>query len=563
MNQELSAPVLDSIQGTSAAVARMLQGGEIEEATRLFDRAFRRWPKSVKLRLLKGELLARISGRSQAAIHYAGMLNAVDVSQWAAGRLLAVLHEEQLPIDDALVVARYVCDAGIDAKLKERILDRLLERKSPAEHERLLEVLGVSAGVIKYELKLAIKRSEKDEFDTALALLETAHNEGRSTVQAAILLSDLYGLCSRLPDAVSVLEGLLRQYPEQPDIYRRLTSLLQRARDFSRAADVFEEAARRWPLDWMLLFRLNRLPIERRRLARVFDVFAASADKALAENERFRFHFALSCLHCGQVDRGYELLRQQFCQPVDSQAAPVLKALGARSMRGWVSGSRLVDNRTREVQVTRTANARATVVLTTGIAFGYLPLALVDTLFAQHGVNVIYVRDFGIRACLRGVPSLGRNEDETVAALLQLKAKLGAARTIVMGSSSGGFTALRYGCLMQADFAISFSGQSALATYHASTRRSVWNPNFFVNALLERESDLPLDLVPILAKPSRTRFRQYFGENAAEDARQARRLEGLPGVEVIPVSGVSDHYVLDHMIGDGSFDALLAELAGT
>jgi hypothetical protein len=32
---------------------------------------------------------------------------------------------------------------------------------------------------------------------------------------------------------------------------------------------------------------------------------------------------------------------------------------------------------------------------------------------------------------------------------------------------------------------------------------------------------------------------------------------------VIPVSGVSDHYVLDHMIGDGSFDALLAELAGT
>jgi hypothetical protein len=118
---------------------------------------------------------------------------------------------------------------------------------------------------------------------------------------------------------------------------------------------------------------------------------------------------------------------------------------------------------------------------------------------------------------------------------------------------------------MAADTAVSFAGPtdaSSTPLYHQS-RPSAWNPDFFVRGILDRESDLPLDLMPVLSTPRHTHFIQYFGQEMAEDVRQARRIEGLPGVTLRPVPGLNSHYVLDHLIGDGSFDSLLEELAAS
>ena len=43
-------------------VLLMLESGKIDEAVALFDRALQRWPASAQLLLLKGDMLARISG---------------------------------------------------------------------------------------------------------------------------------------------------------------------------------------------------------------------------------------------------------------------------------------------------------------------------------------------------------------------------------------------------------------------------------------------------------------------------------------------------------------------
>jgi len=130
-----------------------------------------------------------------------------------------------------------------------------------------------------------------------------------------------------------------------------------------------------------------------------------------------------------------------------------------------------------------------------------------------------------------------------------------------MGSSSGGFSAMRVGALMGADVCVSLSGQTALASYLDTTRVSAWNPSFFVKVQMEREGNLPFDLVPVLSRPSKTKFLQFYGADDEEDTRQALRLKGIPNVLLIPVRGVGDHFVVDHMIADGSFDALLKELA--
>jgi tetratricopeptide (TPR) repeat protein len=560
MNRELPVPVLDSIQDTSTAVTRMLQEGKIEEAAGLFDHALKRWPKSTKLRLLKGEILARTVGQSQAALHYAELLNAPNVAQWAAGHLFTLLGEKALPIDDAVVVAPRVCNAQIEAKLKERILDRLIERESAFERERLLEIAGRGAGIFRYEWKLAVARAEAGDLETAIGLLEAARGQGRHSVQSTFLLAESYGVCSRLPDAIALLEKLLLEHPDQPDVYRRLTNLLQWAGDFTRAGDVFESAFGRWPHDWMLVFRFNRLPVKPHRQAQIFDIVASASGDIANKNDRFRFHFGLACLHVGQVERGIQHLKGPFEEPTATTAGLVMKALGARSARDWIANSRLVDDRTQEVQIVRAKDARATIVVPATYQFGFLPLALMDSLFAEHGFNAIYLRDFGKRQFVRGISALGGTEEATLAGLAKLTAELGAKRTIFMGSSGCGFTALRYGALMGADAAVSFSGPTATATAYDNTKTSIWNPDFFKKILMQREGELPFDLVPVLSQPSRTKFLQIYGENAAADAKQAQRIGGLPGVTLMPVAGVSDHFVVDHMIGDGSFDALLEEL---
>ncbi|MBV8978148.1 MAG: hypothetical protein JOZ13_12300 [Alphaproteobacteria bacterium] len=542
-----------------AEIKRLLSAGAVAEARSVLDAALERWKRNPKLLLLKGEVLAA-SSPVRAAAHFAALMADPSLAPWALARLSDLFPISGLTGDDALAIADAICSDRVERRVRERLLDELLSTADAVTKTKLIELAGANSAIFKYESKLAVARTEAGDFSGAIAVLEKAQHAGRLSLHGAILKADLLAVVDRLDASIALLEELYAANPEHADISRRLTMMLQRARRFDRAAEVFEQAIERWPQDWMLVYRLNRLPIARTRYERILKLLLTRAGDALKSNERFRFQAGLAALQGRDPTQGFALLDHAFAPPVSILALPVQKALTARDAATWHGASRLVDDRTKEVQTAKTQKARATIVLTTGIAFGNLPLAFVDALFAAHRVNVIYLRDFGKRAYLRGVSALGASEEETVAALKRMADELGAKRLIAMGSSSGGFSALRLGALMGADAAVSFSGPTAMAMFLDSTRVSAWNPNFFVKAMIEREGELPFDLVPVLSKRWTTKFIQVYGAQSAEDARQARRLEGLPGVELRAVPGVDDHFVVDHMIGDGSFEALLEEL---
>jgi len=542
-----------------AEVAGLLARGAHAEAGSLLETALARWPKNPKLQLLKGEVLAA-TAPAAAAVHYGRLTRDPNLAPWAAARLVDLFPISGLGGGDAIAIAGAISGSQIERRLKERILDALLLAADDETKTRIYEAAGTESGIFKYESKLAVARTEAGDFAGAKAVLGRAWNERRLPPTGAILYSDLLAVTDELDAAIAMLEELLALYPDHADISRRLTMLLQRARNFDRAAEVFEQAVERWPQDWMLVYRLNRLPVSPERHERILDLLFARMGDAPKDNERYRYQLALAALHGDDPTRGFALLEHRFTPPVSILAVPVQRALKVRSPKAWREASRLKDDRTKEVQVATSPNARATVVLTTGIMFGNLPLSFIDGLFAARRINVIYLRDFGKRAYMRGVSALGASEEETVIALKKMTAELGTKRLVAMGSSSGGFSAFRTGALMDADYAVSFSGQTALSTYYDTTRVSAWNPDFFVKAQIEREGGLPSDLVPLLARPWRTKFLQFFGADSAEDARQARRLENSPGVKLIPVAGVADHFVIDHMIGDGSFEKLLDDL---
>jgi thioredoxin-like negative regulator of GroEL len=541
-------------------IAHLLARGAYTEAEPFVETALARWPKNSKLQLLKGEVLGARSP-ALAAVHYAALAREPNLAPWAMARLADLFPISELAGDYAVAIAEGVSGSAVERRLKETILDSLLSGANSETKAAIYEIAGAQSGIFKYESKLAVARTEAGDFAGATAILKRAWNERRLPLPGAILYADLLAASGELETAIGLLEELYAAHPEHADISRRLTMLQQRARNFDRAADIFEQAIMRWPQDWMLVYRLNRLPVAPERHERLLDILFARAGDGFKSNERYRFQLALAALHGENPARGFALLDHRFAEPVSILASPVQKALKARAPNVWREASRLSDDRTKEVQITKSANARATVVLTTGITFGNLPLSFVDGLFAAHRFNVIYLRDFGKRAYLRGVSALGASEDETIGSLKRMAEELGAKSLIAMGSSSGGFSALRVGALMGADSAVSFSGPTALSTYFDSTRVSAWNPNYFVKAQLDREGDLPLDLVPLLSRAGTTKLIQFFGADSPDDARQARRIESCPNVSLRPVPKVSDHFVIDHMIGDGSFETLLEDLA--
>jgi tetratricopeptide (TPR) repeat protein len=557
-----ASPDLDTPADAAASILSHLERDKAAIASTLLDHALARWPDNNRLLLTKGDVLARTSGRNAAAAHYADLIATSRTLPWPCGRLLSMLESGPLDLDVTLKSAVACAGAAIEPKLKQALLHELVTKCDPAERLGLLEKIVPVCGLFRFELRLAVTYAERGSPDAALKVLEAAAADGRSTSQAVLLRAELLALCGRLDECIETLERHRAESPDYAEAYRRLIMYYQRSGAFESATNVLEDAIQRWPVDWMLLFRLNRLPIVRDRLNRIFAQVRAAAHPVAEKDGRVRYQFALACLDAGEVEEGLHLLEQPFDEPVASMVRPVITALCSRPARRWVTDSRLRDDRTAEVQVTRARmTARASVVVTAGPLFGNLPIAFLDALLATHDVNVVYLRDFQKRAFLRGVGTLGTDEAQTMSALRRLLAELGAPRTFVMGSSSGGFSALRYGALLGANDAISFAGPTLIASYFGSTAVSVWNPSYLVHMLLQNEKDLPLDLVPVLRQADRTRSHQFYGADNPSDVSQAQRLQGLPKVLLRPVPAVADHLVVDHMIGNGSFDALIEELA--
>jgi hypothetical protein len=54
-----------------------------------------------------------------------------------------------------------------------------------------------------------------------------------------------------------------------------------------------------------------------------------------------------------------------------------------------------------------------------------------------------------------------------------------------------------------------------------------------------------------------TRIHQCFGSGFAPDVADAQLIAPLPNVSLHPVERCADHFVIEHMIADGSFFAVI------
>jgi hypothetical protein len=172
--------------------------------------------------------------------------------------------------------------------------------------------------------------------------------------------------------------------------------------------------------------------------------------------------------------------------------------------------------------------------------------------------HIVYLRD--AKGCFHmgGVNGLGEDYPACVTGLNTLLAGLGVRNSYCMGGSVGGYAALRYGLDLRAKGVLAFSAASTLEP-------STW-PEEYQNALVPIRDKVPhmaveLDHLYRIAD-QRPRTLLCYGDQSLFDVRQAARMNGIEGVQHIPIPGYADHDAISYMVVNKKMDLIHRWLTG-
>jgi hypothetical protein len=155
---------------------------------------------------------------------------------------------------------------------------------------------------------------------------------------------------------------------------------------------------------------------------------------------------------------------------------------------------------------------------------GIPPFEFVN-LTREIDVNKIYLRDLAQSWYHSGLQGLSGNIDETAEFLKRKVATSGADRVVLIGNSMGGYAAILFGVLINADVVHAFSPQTCIG--EAGIIRSKAQLRKVQNNFSDRYFDLK-ELISSHAGPGE--FNIYFNRNSGLDKKHALHLQGMENV---------------------------------
>lgn len=159
-----------------------------------------------------------------------------------------------------------------------------------------------------------------------------------------------------------------------------------------------------------------------------------------------------------------------------------------------------------------------------------------------------------------GTPALADRHDDMAPALERCMDMLGIRRFHVLGTSSGGFSALHFARTAGASAALALSPWTECAWL--LDRVQTQDPENQRDEICGRGPAQP-DLVALFAAPSPAPpipMHLAYGADNAFDRQQAERMSGCPGVQLHPLDGCAQHDILGPLIASGAMQGLLERL---
>jgi pimeloyl-ACP methyl ester carboxylesterase len=168
------------------------------------------------------------------------------------------------------------------------------------------------------------------------------------------------------------------------------------------------------------------------------------------------------------------------------------------------------------------------------------------SLTGEMPVKRMFVRDLRQAWYHHGIPGHGDTLLEAVSSLRALLEGHEVDRLIVAGNSSGGYAALVFGTMLEADTVLCFAPQTVLGL----DELAAMDDHRWDERLLEVGASRPLDprwidlgaALPT-ARRSDVRYQVYFDETLQTDRLHVQRLKGLPGLRLYPFGRGGHHLV--------------------
>ena len=538
-------------------IRRLIADGSLDEAQRQLGSQGEAGPLPAELRLLQADVLQK-KGDGPGAIALLRVLIGEEPDNLAAlVRLIRLLRDSGGLAEAREHFINTVWDSGLKPEEMDRLVNQLTSG-SDATPEASLDFLQVLDEGDATRLVVRVRRAaflaQTGRSAEALENLDRAAATGKLPPYAATTHFELMMAAGRTADAADTARRLMQVEPKDTRHAERLAIAAIAQGEPVLAAKTLEAAFAQNPDDWWLLFRFNRIAFAPQIVERMYAVAARQADRI--KDPRGAFQYALLCLEQGRIDAALPILsRIQSDASVGSMARPLVRALH------WLKPAdaappRYTEDRRLDVRTLPCPGADTAIIVFSGMLgrFGYLPMSQMDGFMAGYRAHLIYLNDVQNAAYLRGLPSFGGREDETVAGLAAVLRDLGARRVVTVGAALGGFGAARYGARLQANAVLSLGGPVVLDPAGSMTDVPVE-----MRAALSRLAKR-YDIVEDLQASPVTRLVYAYTAGRPDQTSQARRLAGLPGLVERPVEGSDNAFTAMVAVGRGLLPGLMEDL---
>lgn len=175
----------------------------------------------------------------------------------------------------------------------------------------------------------------------------------------------------------------------------------------------------------------------------------------------------------------------------------------------------------------------------------------------------IYVRDLSLAWYHKGLPGIAKNIDGVAKYLGGLVKKSGAKKVIVVGNSAGGYAALLFGHLIDADVVLAFAPQTFISQRERKTHKDTrWEGAQIRNAHnSSTRQEKYFNLKRVLG--GHTKFHIFYQRKSTLDKIHAERMRVVPTVVLHPRDeGGGDHYLVVHLKKNGVLKKILLRELG-
>ena len=171
-----------------------------------------------------------------------------------------------------------------------------------------------------------------------------------------------------------------------------------------------------------------------------------------------------------------------------------------------------------------------------------------------------YIRDIAGAWYHHGVDGLGDTIDAVAAHLRVLIDESGARHVVFAGNSAGGYAALLFGALVGVNQVMSFAPQTTIRSDQlAEGNDDRWTARLMRASKFEPLEERYLDLREMLLRnppPGDSDFAVHYPRDFELDAFHARRLSGVPGIELIEHDN-GDHGLIRRLRDSGRLSQML------